>query len=143
MPHWGGSLGTVMTAASAGATVRLGHNISSFPQLLITPTNASVTVPRPTKTEFYVFVGAEARAIAHNIFLDGNVFRDGPDIDIRREPFVYDLKAGFALRYKSWRLDYAFVRRSEEFEPPPGRVDGVHDFGSVTFSYSLWRPSGS
>jgi lipid A 3-O-deacylase len=141
VPHWGGSLGTVMTAASAGATVRLGRNISSFPQLLITPTNASLTVPRPTKCEYYLFAGAEGRAVAHNIFLDGNVFRDGPEIDVRRDTFVYDLKAGFAARYKSWRLDYTFVRRSEEFAPPPGRADGVHDFGSVTISYSLWRPA--
>lgn len=141
VPHGGATLGTVMTSANLGATVRLGRNISTFPQLLITPTNAAITQPRPTRTEYYVFVAADGRAVGHNIFLDGNVFRDGPEIDIDKERFVYDLKAGFSWRRKAWRIDYSFVRRSEEFAPPPGRDDGTHDFGSIVFSYQLWRPS--
>lgn len=142
VPHWGGALGNVMTSANAGATVRLGRNISTFPPLLITPTNSSVTQPRPTKTEYYLFVSADGRAVAHNIFLDGSLFRDTPEINLDRDVFVYDLKAGFSVRYKSWRFDYSYVRRSEEFEPPPGREDGSHGFGSVTFAYVLWKPDG-
>ena len=140
VPHAGGTLGTVMTSANLGATIRLGRNISSFPQLLITPSNAG-TQNFPKKIEYYMFVAADGRAVGHNIFLDGSLFRDGPEIDIDKETFVYDLKAGLAWRYKAWRIDYSFVRRSEEFASPLGRDDRTHDFGSITFSYQLWRPS--
>ena len=70
-----------------------------------------------------------------------NTFRDsGPEIDIEKKHFVYDLKAGLAFRRKCWRFDYTFIRRSEEFDPPRGRSDGLHDFGSFAISRVFWRP---
>lgn len=128
VPHFGGALGTVMVMANAGATVRAGWNISGFPQTEI-PTTAESTGLERKKWEFYVFAGVDGRAVAHNIFLDGTVFHDSHSVD--KEDFVYDLRAGFSLRYKSWRFHYAFVRRSEEFSPRRGRYGGLHDYGSI------------
>lgn len=83
--------------------------------------------------ECQLFVGGDGRFVAHNVFLDGTNWRDSHRVD--KEEFVYDLKAGFSLRWGNYRLTYTFVRRSREFEVAPGRGDGVHDFGSVSFSF--------
>jgi hypothetical protein len=140
IPHWGGALGNAATYVNAGATVRIGWNLTGFPALVIAPTVAGVGRERETRHELYGFVGADGRAVAHNIFLDGNTFTDSHSVD--KEPWVYDLKAGISYRYKGWRFDYTFVRRSKEFHPPPagGDTEGVHDFGSIGLSYQIWPP---
>ena len=140
IPHAGGALGTIMVTANVGATVRAGCNISGFPQTVIPTTAAppsddaargaaSRTGERP-KWEFYLFAGAEGRAVGHNIFLDGTVFSDSHSVE--REDFVYDLTSGLSLRYKTWRFQYTFVRRSEEFTPRRGSLGGSHNFGSLS-----------
>lgn len=132
VPHLGGALGTVLVMANAGGTVRAGWNISGFPQSEIPATvmpQAAQREDRP-RWELYVFAGVDGRAIAHNIFLDGTVFRDSHSVD--KESFVYDLRAGFSIRHRSFRLHYAYVRRSEEFSPRRGEHDGIHNFGSFT-----------
>jgi hypothetical protein len=143
VPSAGFGVGNVAVFGSVGGDVRLGLNLSGFPQQTITPANAPDLSDGPKAVEAYVFVGGQGRAVIHNIFLDGNVFVDGPEIAIDPEPFVVDLKTGFAVRYKAWRLDYTFVRRSEEFEPPIGRGTGDHEFGSVALSYVLWQERGA
>lgn len=142
VPHWGASLGNVATYVNAGATVRLGRNISDFPHLIVAPTAAAIGREEPARHELYAFVGADGRAVAHNIFLDGNTFSDSHSVD--KESFVYDLKAGFTYRYTCWRFTYTFVRRSREFHPVPAgsKTDGVHDFGSLSLSYQIWPPPG-
>ncbi len=133
VPHLGGALGTIQIYANAGLTLRLGKNISGFPVLQNRMTAAEPEVSRKRRRwEAYLFAGADARALAHNIFLDGTVFRDSHSVD--KESFVYDLKAGFSARYKSFRFTYTFVRRSKEFSPLPAGVggDGEHEFGSLS-----------
>ncbi len=132
VPHFGGALGTVLVMANAGGTVRAGWNISGLPQPEIPATVGPQMADgkgRP-RWELYVFAGVDGRAVAHNIFLDGTVFRDSHSVD--KENFVYDLRAGLSIRYRSFRFHYAFVRRSEEFSPRRGEFDGVHNFGSFT-----------
>ncbi len=130
VPHIGANLGTLMVTADAGATVRAGWNVSGFPQTLIPATGEPLDTGERPKWEFYLFAGAEGRAVAHNIFLDGTVFSDSHSVD--QEDFVYDLTGGLSLRYKNWRFQYTYVRRSEEFFPRRGGSDGVHDFGSLS-----------
>ncbi len=128
VPHIGGALGTIMVSANAGATVRAGWNISGFPQTLIPTTATPLTVERKD-WEIYLFAGIDGRAVAHNIFLDGTVFSDSHSVE--KEDFVYDVTGGLSLRYGDWRLQYTFVRRSEEFFPRRGSTDGTHDYGSI------------
>ena len=130
VPHYGGALGTIMVMANAGGTVRAGWNISGFPQTVIPTTAEPLGVEERRKWEFYLFAGVDGRAVAHNIFLDGTVFSDSHSVE--KEDFVYDLTAGFSLRYKSCRFQYTFIRRSEEFSPRRGRFDGIHDYGSLS-----------
>lgn len=133
VPHATAGLGNVSVHGGLGATVRAGYNISDFPADQIKPTVAPVGIDRP-EWEWYVFAGTEGRGVAHNIFLDGNTFEDSHSVD--RDPWVYDLKAGFAVRHKAWRFDYTFVRRSDEFTPVV--QDGEHDFGSFSVTYLAW-----
>lgn len=135
VPHLGGALGTVQVYANGGGTVRAGWNISGFPVLTIRDTLLPGVREKLKKVEFYIFAGIDGRAVAHNLFLDGTVFRDSHSVD--REPLVYDLKGGFSLRVRGFRFSYTFVRRSREFDPLPATSDdGRHDFGSLSLNFT-------
>ena len=67
------------------------------------------------KFGFYLFAGAQGRAVARNIFLDGNTFEDSPDVD--SEVFVADLTGGISFFWgDDVKLDVAALRRTKEFE---------------------------
>jgi len=120
IPHGGGTIGTVMTLARAGASVRLGQHMTGFGPDTIEPGGSmlqnmrrDIEPGRAHGVEWYVFAGLDHRLIAHNIFLDGTVFRDSPSV--RHRPHVYDLNAGISLRIDAVRISVTRVRRSEEF----------------------------
>jgi len=68
--------------------------------------------------EWFAFAGIDGRLIAHNIFLDGSLFRGGPGV--ARRDAVHDLTAGVSLRYEQVRFSMTRVKRSEEFTTPFG-----------------------
>lgn len=120
IPHGGVTLGTVMTLARAGGILRLGRHMTGFGPDTIEPGGAmlqnmrrDIEPGRARDIEWYVFAGLDHRLIAHNIFLDGAVFRDSPGV--RRRPHVYDITAGVSLRFDTVRFSLTRVRRSEEF----------------------------
>ena len=78
---------------------------------------------------WYVFASAEGRAIARNIFLDGNTFRDSLSVDKR--PFVADFQLGAVLHFDNLELTYTYVARTEEFETQ----GSAQQFGSVGITY--------
>ena len=63
---------------------------------------------------WYLFANVEARAVARNIFLDGNTFTAGPHVD--KNTMVYDGSAGAALTWRRWQLSYTLNHRSREFK---------------------------
>ena len=77
---------------------------------------------------WYLFAGVEGRAVARNIFLDGNTFRDSRSVD--KEPLVGDLQFGFALTWSDVRLGYTHVLRTREFKTQ-GKTS---EFGAVSLS---------
>ncbi|MGD8869710.1 MAG: DUF2219 family protein, partial [Gemmatimonadales bacterium] len=79
----------------------------------------------------YLFAGAEARAVLRNLFLDGSTFKDSHAVEKRR--FVGDFQAGTALIYRSFRLTFTYVMRTEEF----GGQNGVDTFGAFTIAVRL------
>lgn len=120
IPHGGASLGTVMTLARAGGILRLGRHMTGFGPDTIEPGGAmlqnmrrDLEPGRAQGLEWYGFVGLDHRLVAHNIFLDGTVFRDSPGV--QRRPHVYDLSVGLSVRIDAFRLSLTRVRRSEEF----------------------------
>lgn len=137
IPHAGASLGNVQTYANAGGTVRVGFNLpSDFGTDLIrnggavsTPVNDRDPRVAPDRSwSFFVFGGADGRAVARDIFLDGNTFRDSPSVD--KKNFVADAYYGVGVIVGTWQLTYTEAVRTREFDGQ----DRKSYFGSVTIS---------
>lgn len=130
-PHLVGALGNVYTYAGGGLMLRLGKGLRND----IGPPNIGPGFPgipylRPSpRTNWYLFAGLEGRAVAHNIFLDGNSFRESHSVD--KNPLVADLQIGFAFHINNVRLAISNVWRSREFEGQPEHVR----FGAINISF--------
>ncbi len=138
--HAGAALGSVYTYANLGFEVRAGWNLpQDFGTSTIRPggdTNDPVTKSDPrratdTSFGFHLFTFADGRAVARDIFLDGNTFSDSHSVD--KENFVGDFAIGAALIYRRFKLSFAKVFRSREFVGQPSN----HRFGSITLSYTF------
>jgi lipid A 3-O-deacylase len=139
--HAGAIAGTVMTLARAGGMLRSGFNMTGFGPDGIEPGGAMLYNARRLaeaagrgEREGYAFVGVDLRAVAHNIFLDGTVFRDSPGVE--RRAFVYDFVFGVSVRYADFRFSITQVRRSEEFRTPSGG-GGTQTFHSFNLGYEF------
>ena len=138
VPHLGLSLGNVQTYANAGATARVGFNLpSDFGVQLIRPGGAGSTPiddrdPRVSLRKsfsLFVFGAADGRAVARDIFLDGNTFRDSPKVD--KENFVADVSYGAGVIVGRWQLTFTQAMRTREFKK---QIERANHFGSVTVS---------
>ena len=125
VPHAGASIGTIITFARAGGIVRLGQNMTGFGPDGIEPGGAMLKNARREGEhggrdpyEWFIFAGADGRLVAHNIFVDGSLFRDGPGVNGRT--FVYDFTAGVSARIDKFRLSVTRIKRSTEFTTPLG-----------------------
>lgn len=127
------SLGNVQTYAGVGGTLRLGFSLpDDFGPTRVYPgTGAEWFQPSGDGCNCYLFAGLEGRAVARDIFLDGNTFRDSPSIDKRH--FVYDAKLGAAFVIWDTRVSYTHVFRSREFE---GQAE-PDQFGSIAVNFAL------
>lgn len=140
LPHAGVAVGNVYTYANAGAEFRVGFNLpDDFGTAGIGPSATGSTpvegAQQASRARFdlgaYAFARVDARAVAHNIFLDGNTFGDGPSVD--RKPFVVDVSAGASVNYRNTKVTYALVYRSQEFD---GQEEGQL-FGSVSLNFAF------
>lgn len=132
-PHFGGALGNVYTYANAGLTLRYGGSLPpDYGPPRIQPGIQGSVFFAPTDVfAWYLFAGLEGRAVARNIFLDGNTFRDSRSVD--KEPFVGDLQWGAVLAWRGVRLSYTHVVRTREF-----KTQGKHDeFGALNLSIAF------
>lgn len=131
-PSAGATLGTLRTEARVGLAARVGQRIDSdYGPPRVRPSLASVEHFAGGPLSWSVFAGVQGRAVARNLFLDGNTFEDSASVE--RRPFVADFQTGFALSAGSWRLAYTYVWRTEEFETQPTR----QDFGALALSVRL------
>ena len=138
IPRAGFSLGNVDTSARAGALLRAGWNL---PGNFGVQTIDSLTTPEGglppgcvdwrKNLGFYGFLGAEGRAVGHNAFLDGNLWRGGPHVE--KEPFVGEMRAGFAVRLGRCTIGYTYVARTPEFRLQPQHDSYGSVFGQVLF----------
>src|SRR5262245_5398833 len=133
LPEANVALGTVFTYAGLGASLRVGRNVrADWGAPRIQPgLQGSDFVDQDTAGFFawYIFAGIEGRAIARNIFLDGNTFRDSPSVS--REAFVADYNIGLALIGGPFVLRASYTERTREFE-----TQRANDkFSSLTLSF--------
>ena len=138
--HAGGALGNVFVYGNAGAEVRTGWNLpGDFGTSYIRPggnTNAPTASDDPRLRAdltygAYVFAAVTGRLVGHDIFLDGNTFTDSHSVD--KETLVGDLIVGGSIVVHRFKLSYAQVFRTREFE---GQRD-KHNFGSVSLSMTF------
>jgi hypothetical protein len=138
--HGGGALGNVGTYLNGGGEYRLGWDLpDDFGTSAIRPAGDNSAPgkrdPRLRAREatlygFHVFLSLDARLVLRDIFLDGNTWKDSHSVD--KEPVVVDAAIGFSFLVGAWKLSYAQVVRTREFEEQPHH----HEYGSVSISYT-------
>lgn len=137
IPHATAQLGNIKTGAAIGGTLRFGGNLKDD----FGPIYGTFALPRarPDDVTWSVFLGAEARAVAWDIFLDGNTFKDSPGVN--RNPFVLESRVGFSTHIPvsdGWgitglRVDLSHVHRTREFTTQ----DKSDRYGSLKLSVNF------
>jgi len=128
-PYVGVALGNVYTYAGGGATLRFGPNLPAGlgPRSLRPGPPGSDSYKPTPDTRWYLFLGLEGRAVARNIFLDGNSSTDSPSLD--KNALVGELRAGVNVTFGRYRLGYAQVFRTRQFR---GQIPET--FGALSLS---------
>jgi hypothetical protein len=133
VPHVGATLGTLRTQVSVGAMLRFGDDLKrDFGPPRIRPAIGGSGYFEATPSfNWYFFAGIEGRAIARNIFLDGNTFRDSQSVD--KKYAVAELQYGLVMQYDAVQLAWTFVTRSPQFDGQ----DDPQQFGAVSLSWKF------
>ncbi len=132
-PHVGASVGNVYTHANSGFTVQLTPKKYKWQSTPIRvrpalPGSGYFSVP-DNIFAWSLFAGVDGRAVARNIFLDGNSFSGGPSVD--KKPLVADVSGGVTLTYGRVQTAYTLNWRSDEFY---GQSDNSM-FGAISVGY--------
>jgi lipid A 3-O-deacylase len=136
----GGALGNMMIFYNLGLNLRLGWNLpDDFGNYPIRPASAingafDAKDPRYStqgKMGVYLFACTEGRAVMHNIFLDGNTFKDSHSVN--SEPVVADCMGGIGVITGQYQIYFAYVDRTKEFDDQ----EESQKFGSFNISYSF------
>jgi len=122
-PHFGASLGNVLTEGEGGFRARVGLNLSN-------PWWTSEWRTR-RPIELYLLGAARAEAIAHNITLDGNTF--GADRRVDRTPIVAEYTLGAGARFHGLVAEWRAVTRSREYRTGPN----AHAYSTLFASYEV------
>jgi hypothetical protein len=129
-PHAGLAVGNVFDYVNGGLTLRFGQHLpDDFGPPRVEPSlPGSGFFKSDNRFGWYLFGGVDGRAVARNLFLDGNTFRNSPDVDSKL--FVGDLQFGIAIVIDNVRLAYTHVLRTKEFDGQ----DRPDRFGAVSVS---------
>ncbi|MBX3431565.1 MAG: lipid A deacylase LpxR family protein [Hyphomonadaceae bacterium] len=131
-PNAGVTLGTLRTEARLGVAARIGWRLDNdYGPPRVRPSLSGIEHFSGGPLSWQVFAGVQGRAVAHNLFLDGNTLEDSASVE--RNPYVADFQTGFAVSAGSWRLAYTYVWRTEEFATQPTR----QDFGALAISVRM------
>lgn len=115
-PHVGVNLGNINTDVAAGATFRVGYDLpADYGPPRVRPSLPGSDFFIPTKAlGGYLFTTISERAVARNIFLDGNTFASSPSVN--KEVLVASLQVGAALTYGNTRISYTQVYMEKEYQ---------------------------
>ena len=117
-PSYGFSVGNIYTNTRAGLTLRFGTDLKNDygpPRVRPSLAGGGYFSPRD-KFSWYFFGGAEGRAVAHDIFLDGSLFRKS-DPSVPSNIFVGDFQTGLVMQIQRIQIAYTYVLRTKEFKP--------------------------
>lgn len=139
IPELGVSGGNIMTYGQGGVMVRFGQNLGAdYGPAHIRPSLSGTdwfdADQLDGKFGWYVFAGVQGRAVARNIFLDGNTFVSSPHVNKR--PLVADFTGGASLFWSNAiRLDFSITQRTYEFYGQTGHKDR---FGGINLTFQFW-----
>ncbi len=130
-PNYGATIGNVYDYVDAGAMARVGFNLpKDYGPMRIQPSLPGSNYFEPTAgLGAYVFAGVEGRAIARNLFLDGNSFETSRSVS--KKSLVGDLVLGAAVTFDSFRLAFTHDIRSREYKTQPA----ADQFGAVDLTF--------
>ncbi|MEA3487312.1 MAG: lipid A deacylase LpxR family protein [Thermodesulfobacteriota bacterium] len=141
IPHIGGSFGNAFTGANAGGEIRFGWNLpNDFGTYIIRPgsdSNAPVdnTDPRLCslfrRAGVHLFFAVDGTAVAHNILLDGNTFRDSHSVD--KKHFVACFVGGIGIIAGRFKITYSHVYQTKEFKTQ----EKEQQYGAMSLSYTF------
>jgi lipid A 3-O-deacylase len=133
VPKAGINLGNVFTDAGIGAALRIGNFLpeQDIP-LRIQPGLSGGTSYYPIRNgqlDWLLFAELQGRAVARNLFLDGNTFRNS--LSVKKRHLVGDAAAGVIFGFGQLKqplfIAFSFVWRGREFE----LQQGSNSFGSA------------
>jgi len=136
-PSVGFDLGNVMIDAAAGGMIRIGRDLPSDygpPRIRPGLSGSNFFLSEADTGHnfgWYVFAGAEGRAVAHNIFLDGNTFATSQHVP--KKTLVADFQAGVAIIVSGVRLTATEVIRTQEFV----HQHGNDQYGAISASFNF------
>ena len=127
----GATLGTPFTYAGAGAVLRFGRHLpTDLPTTHISLGPSRDGFRGASRFGWYAWIGGDARAVARNVFVQGNTCRDSARVGLRR--YGLDGHAGIAAVWRTARVGFTLVHRSREFEGQ----GGSDKFGQLAVSFA-------
>jgi hypothetical protein len=132
IPEAGFDVGTVWRQAVGGVTLRIGQNLpDDYGASRLLLSGAAVATPRDG-LGWEVYFRGEGRAVQHDIFLDGNTWRESAHVD--KYSVVGELTFGGVLHInRNVEIGYSQTFQTEQFHGQ----DGMHSWGSL-FIRALW-----
>ena len=141
IPHMGIAAGNAYSGINLGGEVRFGWNLpNDFGTYLIRPgsdSNAPLDSSDPRlfrlldRFGIHLFFAVDGSAVARNIFLDGNTFRDSHSVG--KKPFVADIIGGIGVIVHRFKITHSYVHRTKEFDT---QRDEQH-FGAISVSFTF------
>jgi lipid A 3-O-deacylase len=111
LPYGEASVGSVYDAVGVGSDIRFGYNIPKEFRPEVNVKNIQTG-----KIVFYVFSGINGRWVMHNIFLDGNNYRNSHNsVTVDKEPLVGEWRNGIVLGYGDIELRFTDFYRTKEY----------------------------
>lgn len=138
--HGGLAIGNVSTHANAGGEFRVGWGIpDDFGTSALRAGGENSTPdsswdPRIVYDRMWglhAFASFDLQLVGHNIFLDGNTFRDSHSVP--KETFVAEAALGLSFTYGGGRVSYAHIFRTKEY----AYQRRSHSYGSLAVSYTF------
>lgn len=137
VPFVQGDLGNISIKATGGVSARFGWNIPKDFGVSTIDSGGEIGVlvldecknMRQNKWSFSFNINAYGSAIARDIFLDGNTFKDSHSVD--KENFLAYLGFGLSARYENIVVDFIQTKSTPKFK----KEDSIHTVGTVVVSW--------
>ncbi len=132
-PHYGFAVGTAYDYANIGGIVRFGPASAQsmdFPALSVPGLpGGNVFTKTGNWFDWYVFAGVDGRAVARNIFLDGNTWQNSWSVD--KKVLVGNATAGLTVVTGDIRTSLAVTQETKMYKTQPED----HVYGAINLGY--------